>query len=771
MPGLSVVTLIALLGSLSVAAICGYIYLSGKREPGWRIWVISWTLQSLRYGVEAWPGGTGPAWLPVLQHAFLLASAIFLWLGMEMFVSGQRRQGRLKLATLLAGGVLLLPRLLGLGAFWQDTLTFSFTGAAYLYSGFLALRRGLSGVGPRLAGWALLLAGLHKLDYPLVTGFWPHLVPAGYLLAAALFQTVAVAIVISALEDARRKQVRHVREAVLVLAATVEARDVYTLNHSRSVAALASALAEKMGLGKQEVENVHFAGLLHDVGKIGVPDYILQKPGKLSPEEFAEIKLHPEAGYRILQAAGESFLPILDMVRHHHERWDGRGYPSGLRGPQIPLGAAILAVADAYDAMVSNRPYRDARTEARALEQIRAGAGSQFHPQVARVFLQHFAQIREQLAKQPPAMLAAGAEMAPEPAKPDLVVLAHAAPRQVEHGLRPFDYRVRYKGLLDAAYDAVLVIDAGGRIVDWNRKAERDYGYPGQELGGLRFCDLDAAGHGVPPAAGDEERLWESLHRRRDGTIFPVEVSMRSFVQNGHTYWIAIARDITRRKQSEQELRERERKYRLLFEQVSDAIIVHDLSLRILEVNEAACRRLGYSREELLRMTIADIDAAGSRSLAYLRLQLLQREGHHIFRAEQIARDGLVIPVEINATMIEYGGQPAVLSVQRDLRGRLEAEGYARKMIDAFPHPAYLVRKDRQVVAVNRAAQAAGVLAGRPCYETVWGRDAICPYCQTEQAFTTQEALTVEIVVSGARQLACWVPVSDNLFLHYIIRL
>jgi diguanylate cyclase (GGDEF)-like protein/putative nucleotidyltransferase with HDIG domain len=172
---------------------------------------------------------------------------------------------------------------------------------------------------------------------------------------------------------------------VEALAAAVDAKDPYTRGHSQRVSAYAAAVAEAMGLSAAEIARVRLAGLLHDVGKIGVPDAILTKPGKLTAEEFAIIQQHPAIGERML--AGVPFLrEILSAVRHHHERWDGRGYPDGLAGLALPRDAAILAVADSFDAMTSSRTYRAALPPSEARRRVREGSGMQFDPRVVAAF-------------------------------------------------------------------------------------------------------------------------------------------------------------------------------------------------------------------------------------------------------------------------------------------------------------------------------------------------------------------------------------------------
>lgn len=165
------------------------------------------------------------------------------------------------------------------------------------------------------------------------------------------------------------------------LIGALEAKDPYTAGHSSRVARYAAAIAAELGLADTLVEELQTGAILHDIGKIGVGDGVLFKPGRLSDVEFAEIKDHPRRGARIIDAFNRSST-VLGVVFHHHERYDGRGYPAGLRGVDIPLCARIVNVADAYDAMTTNRPYQSTRTKAEALGELRMGAGSQFDPEV-----------------------------------------------------------------------------------------------------------------------------------------------------------------------------------------------------------------------------------------------------------------------------------------------------------------------------------------------------------------------------------------------------
>ncbi|MCH2152687.1 MAG: HD-GYP domain-containing protein [Phycisphaerales bacterium] len=171
------------------------------------------------------------------------------------------------------------------------------------------------------------------------------------------------------------------------LTASIDAKDRYTCGHSRRVALLTRQLAHAAGLDEATVARMHIAGLVHDVGKIGVSEQLLCKPGELTEDEYALIREHPRIGYRILRDIPR-FEDILDGVLHHHERWDGAGYPDGIAGEDIPLVARLIALADAFDAMGSTRTYRSAMDCDAVLAELARGAGKQFDPNLVPLFLE-----------------------------------------------------------------------------------------------------------------------------------------------------------------------------------------------------------------------------------------------------------------------------------------------------------------------------------------------------------------------------------------------
>lgn len=181
-----------------------------------------------------------------------------------------------------------------------------------------------------------------------------------------------------------------------LLAATVaamEARDSYTASHSSRVAEIAEFLCRLLQLPAKQSEMIHIAAHVHDIGKIGIPDAILHKSGKLTDEEWSIMRRHPIIGFNILSKVG-GFEEIALCVRHHHERWDGSGYPDGLSGEAIPLGARIISLADSVDAMMSVRKYRQKLTVEKCRDEIALGQGCMFDPRISDLMLIHWEEVK-----------------------------------------------------------------------------------------------------------------------------------------------------------------------------------------------------------------------------------------------------------------------------------------------------------------------------------------------------------------------------------------
>lgn len=194
--------------------------------------------------------------------------------------------------------------------------------------------------------------------------------------------------------DLYRQQAELLAGVVRALTSAIDAKDPYTCGHSDRVARVSVRLAQEMGLDLETLKTIYLGGLLHDVGKIGIDDNVLRKPGKLTEAEYAHIKTHPEIGYNILLDL-KQLSHLLPIVRHHHESWDGRGYPHQLAGENIPFLARIVAVADAFDAMSSDRVYRKGMDEAKLDSILREGAGKQWDADVVAAFFRARDDVRQ----------------------------------------------------------------------------------------------------------------------------------------------------------------------------------------------------------------------------------------------------------------------------------------------------------------------------------------------------------------------------------------
>ncbi len=208
------------------------------------------------------------------------------------------------------------------------------------------------------------------------------------LMMTTIIQTIYDEI--KAIKQREKNRITMIINAIETIASAIDARDEYTGGHSERVGLYASRLAREIAaeydLTEEDILRIHYIGLVHDIGKIGVADNVLNKPGKLSDEEFSLMKKHTQIGYEIMSSLGDTTEGLLDGIRYHHERFDGKGYPDGLAGTDIPLVARILAIADSYDAMTSNRVYRNRLSEEQVRSEFKKCAGKQYDPYMAEVF-------------------------------------------------------------------------------------------------------------------------------------------------------------------------------------------------------------------------------------------------------------------------------------------------------------------------------------------------------------------------------------------------
>ncbi|MBI4845051.1 MAG: response regulator [Candidatus Omnitrophica bacterium] len=182
------------------------------------------------------------------------------------------------------------------------------------------------------------------------------------------------------------EELEEIENILYTLINIIDAKDAYTRSHCERVTSLAVLLAQELKLSNEQISLIEKAAKLHDIGKIGIPESILNKPGALTVEEFNVIKQHSVFGEKICEPL-RSLRPVLKIIRHHHEHFDGTGYPDGLSGEKIPLEARVIAIADGYDAMATNRPYRNALLQAEIVDILHEGSGSQWDPDITKAFL------------------------------------------------------------------------------------------------------------------------------------------------------------------------------------------------------------------------------------------------------------------------------------------------------------------------------------------------------------------------------------------------
>jgi len=374
----------------------------------------NWVLARLLPSLLALPGWHDQGWLADLSWwlgdvvaVAALALPLIYWLRSDLFLPDARRADvpSVDRPAHLVGAVVLtgLVSAALLGSDWTHLLPFNWPAMLYLIPiGLMTARFGLSG-----ALWANAISAITYLGSLALESAWsatpplvdPHrmfvvqanlVMFSAFALGAGTLRTRNILLVTEV--EARWKAQRESFEGMVRgLAAAIEARDPGTHDHVDRVAQWAEQLARRLGCSEEEVETIRWGAILHDVGKIGVPDEILFKPGPLTTEERRIMDRHLDLGAQIVERT-RSLPDAVPLIRYHEERWDGaRGgpYPAhfGLRGEEIPLGARIIAVVDAFDAMTSERPYRAALSREEAIRELREQAGTQFDPRIVEEFL------------------------------------------------------------------------------------------------------------------------------------------------------------------------------------------------------------------------------------------------------------------------------------------------------------------------------------------------------------------------------------------------
>lgn len=376
------------LGSLGVCFISLYLYLFYQRKLYVLFWCGAWLVYLLRFLPEGFLEINSSWWVYFLFYTITLSHSFILLLAIYVYWSGRVPKKEIPWTLLV---IILVS--LALGFFYEGResikqIIFYINGLVNIVTGILLIvkYKGKKGIGVNLVGITLVLWGLHKFDYIYMIKY-AGLKELGYFLAGMFPTLLAIGMTIMILDDNKEELEGNVRSMIVAFSTLIDARDAYTATHSHHVASYAQHLAKWLRLSNTQVSNIYLAGLLHDIGKIGIPDAILNKKSELTKAEFEIIKNHVSIGYKTLKDAGKTYGEVLSSVRYHHERWDGSGYPTGISGDAIPFGAQILSIADAFDAMISKRSYRLAMTVEQAKEELIRCKGTQFNPILVEGFV------------------------------------------------------------------------------------------------------------------------------------------------------------------------------------------------------------------------------------------------------------------------------------------------------------------------------------------------------------------------------------------------
>ncbi|MEA2646278.1 MAG: hypothetical protein QOE92_1361, partial [Chloroflexota bacterium] len=326
------------------------------------------------------------------------------------------------------------------------------------------------------------------------------------------------------------------------LGAVIDARDVYLYGHSLQASKYAGEVARRLVLSADDVRIAELGALLHDIGKIGIKDAILNKPARLTPDEYTEIKAHCEIGYELLSNL-PGFEAVAEVVRCHHERWDGAGYPRGLKGVEIPIGARIVSVVEAVEAMVSDRPYRKGMTPEQVLHELAEGAGTQWDADVVRVFSEILSKDQKHLVMRNSAL-----EIALNRAPLSELVDGSAAAS--DPGLK--DLTTTFS----TAAQPIFILDDDYRIVSLNPMAERLTGFTAMAVEGRDWSTMCAARElqsGIPQTFFGTTRNVSIV--TRDGAHVEMEITGTPLRTSSATYWLVLAHDVSARVKVENDLK------------------------------------------------------------------------------------------------------------------------------------------------------------------------------------------------------------------------
>jgi PAS domain S-box-containing protein len=434
-------------------------------------------------------------------------------------------------------------------------------------------------------------------------------------------------------------QTNFTKELLTSIIKIMEMYDLYTKGHSENVAKLASAIAKEMNLSKQTIKDTYWAGLVHDIGKLLIPLNILNKKEKLTDQEFELIKKHPVWGNKALSSS-KILKPIAKYLLYHHERWDGRGYPEGLKENEIPLISQILGVADAWDAMLSKRAYRNSLSFEQALNEIKKNKGTQFSPRVVDAFIKIIENDKIEKLQQ------------------EVLDNEINISKSKDHFLKR---KEEYEELFKKAEEGIVILDEDFNIIRANNYFINMFEYDKQQIIGENIKNLAPKDktteienhlHGL---AQGEKINSKTIRKKENGEL--IKVSIQAFpisLEGFNMGYYVIYRDITELEETKSKYENIKERYKALFKNENTVMLIIDPdNSEIVDANPAAEFFYGWNKEILTSMKITDINVLDKKEVKKEMLNA-KAKNRNYFNFKHRTANGIIKNVEIYSQPIPF---------------------------------------------------------------------------------------------------------------------
>lgn len=435
-------------------------------------------------------------------------------------------------------------------------------------------------------------------------------------------------------------QSKFTKEIISSIIRILEVYDNYTKGHSENVARISANIAEKMGLSRKMVMDAYWSGMVHDLGKLLVPINILNKKERLTAEEYEIIKKHPVWGSRSL--ANSSLNYMGNYILHHHERWDGSGYPAKLAGKEIPLISQILAVADSWDAMCSKRSYRKALSKEQAKAEIKKNRGTQFSPEVVDIFLEIVEEVNiyEQVI--------------------------------AEEEFEIYDFNDRYfEKLFEQSSEGIVILDSDFRIIKANNHFLKIFDYQRQEVINQSIKKIvvpeekyDETEEFMRKMTEDQKINQRSYRKTKKGERIEVLIEAYSIkLNNGNQGYYVIYRDINILKSIENKYLNLQNKYRSVFENEDTVmLIIEPETGKIVDANPAAEKFYGWQKKVLLQKSITEINILSTEEIKR-EMQRAKNKNRKRFVFKHLLADNQIKEVEVYSQPIFFEDKEHLFSI------------------------------------------------------------------------------------------------------------